>query len=663
MDKVLTPEAVSFSLNGQKVDVRPPAGERLSVSLRERLGTRDVKVGCDAGDCGACTVLIDGAPVCACLTSIHQADGCEVETQAGLVDQDPVARQLARSFEAHGAAQCGICTPGMMVSAIALLRETANPTETEVCDALGGVLCRCTGYRMIVKAVLEASRTIAPAASAAGPGFTGAAIERLDGYGKVTGSESFGDDVAPPEALVIEVIRSPYHRAGFRFGDVEEWIARTPGIEAVLTATDIPGINRFGVIPAFADQPVFAEAETRFRGEAVAAIVGSHSAIADFDEADFPVEWDERPSALSMEAAQQETANALHEGRDGNIMCGGFVARGDPEKALDGADAIVEGAVVTAFVEHAYIEPEAGFAEIKAGRIEVHACTQAPTMDLESLAEILDMDCKDIRVVPTGCGGGFGSKLDLSVQPYLALAALKTGQPVRINYSRAESMQSTTKRHPTEIRASIGATKDGRLSGMIFEADFNTGAYASWGPTVANRVPVHASGPYRFADYRARSRAIHTNCPPSGAFRGFGVPQSAVAQECLFDELADKLGIDRLTFRIQNALGNGDPTVCGQVFKQGVGIRACLEALRPAWDDERNAAATFNASNDGVKRGVGVAAGWYGCGNTSLPNPIDHQVRCPGRWAGCPASGCDGYRPGREHRHHPDLRAGARDSG
>ena len=194
-------------------------------------------------------------------------------------------------------------------------------------------------------------------------------------------------------------------------------------------------------------------------------------------------------------------------------------------------------------------------------------------------------------------------------------------------------MQSTTKRHPSDISLRIGATRDGRLSGMVFDGLFNTGAYASWGPTVANRVPVHASGPYRVADYRAEAKGIHTHCVPSGAFRGFGVPQSAIAQESLLDELADKLGLDRLEFRILNALDNNVPTVCGQVFEQGVGIKPCLEALRPAWADERAAVAAFNAASQMHKRGVGVAGGWYGCGNTSMSNPstIKSGIRADGQ--------------------------------
>lgn len=618
MDKRADDVTTEFTLNGTPVSAVPRVGERLSEMLRERLSARDLKIGCNAGDCGACTVLIDGDPVCACLVPAQQAAGRSVETVSGLTRDDQIAKRLTISFQNHGAAQCGICTPGMMTAAVALLRETPEPETEQVQDALGGVLCRCTGYRKIIDAVVAAGAPALPQATA---GHAGDAIWRVDGSDKVTGAELFGDDVAPAGTLEIHVIRSPYHRAGFSFGDLDAWAKATPGIEAVLTAIDIPGRNVFGVIPDFADQPVFAETEARFRGEAVAAIVGLPEVLATFDPASFPVTWAERPAALdSLEAMTSEAAQ-LHQGRDGNVMCGGFVKCGAPETALDNAEVVVEGHFRSGFVEHGYIEPEAGFAEIVNGRVEVHACTQAPVMDLDALEIILGMPRDQIRIAPTGVGGGFGSKLDISVQPYLALAALKTGKPVRLTYSRTESMQSTTKRHPSDLRVKIGATKDGRISGMTFDGLFNTGAYASWGPTVANRVPVHASGPYKITDYRAEAKGIHTHCPPSGAFRGFGVPQSAIAQECLFDELADKLGIDPLEFRINNALENGVPTVCGQIFEQGVGIRACLEALRPAWTKESKTAKAFNAQNNTLKRGVGLAAGWYGCGNTSLPNP------------------------------------------
>ncbi|MGF1625039.1 MAG: molybdopterin-dependent oxidoreductase [Alphaproteobacteria bacterium] len=611
-------EILRFRLNGVPVATSAGPATRLSEVLREGCGARDVKVGCNAGDCGACTVLLDGAPVCACTTSAGRAAGTLVETVAGLAASDAATRRLTESFLRHGAAQCGICTPGMMVSATALLRTDPSPGEQAVKDALGGVLCRCTGYRKIIDAVLDAG---APADAPGGDGQVGAAIPRVDGPDKLNGSERFGDDVAPADALAVRVLRSPHHHARFAFGDLGGYVAANPGVDLVLTARDVPGINCFGVIPPFADQPVFAEGVARFKGEAVAAVAGEPDVVAALDFNAFPVEWTELPPLLGIDEALATGAAQLHAGRPGNVLCGGLVARGDADAALARADVVVEGRFETGFVEHAYIEPEAGFARRVGDRLEIHACTQAPYMDRDDMARIMGLAPEAVRIVPTAVGGGFGSKLDLSLQPFVALAAWRLGRPVRMAYTRTESMQSTTKRHPARIDLAIGATRDGRICGFRFAGDFNTGAYASWGPTVANRVPVHASGPYTVADYRARSRGIHSHCAPSGAFRGFGVPQSAVAQESLFDELALKLGLDPLEFRIANALENGVPTVTGQVFAAGVGIKACLQALRPHWAAARAEAAAFNAAHTAVKRGVGVAGGWYGCGNTSLPNP------------------------------------------
>ncbi|APX24181.1 MAG: aldehyde oxidase [Rhodobacteraceae bacterium] len=602
---------IGFTLNGAEITVPADPAMRLSEMLRETAGARDVKVGCNAGDCGACTVLLDGEPVCACMMASGQVQGRTVETQAGLVADDLLAERLAQSFQRHQAAQCGICTPGMMVSAVALLRSGAKLTEESVADALGGVLCRCTGYRKIIAAVLDASDT-APLAE----GGVGAPVARLDGWPKVAGTERFGDDVAPADALVVRVIRSPYHRAGFRFGDLETFMEEN-ALALVLTAMDVPGENRFGVIPGFEDQPVFAVDEARFKGEAVAAVVGTPEALDGMDP--FPVTWEERTAALTPEGAAE--AGDLHPDRAGNVMCRGRVARGSAAEALAEAAHVVSGDFSTGFIEHGYIEPEAASARRVGDRIEVQCCTQAPYMNRDGLATILGLAPEAVRILPTATGGGFGSKLDLTAQPYVALAAWHLNRPVRITYTRAESIASSTKRHPSEVHMEIGADAEGRIVGARFDGIFNTGAYASWGPTVANRVPIHASGPYLTPNYEANSAGIHTNTAPAGAFRGFGVPQSAVAQEQLYDMLAEALGLDRLEFRRRNCLTNGAPTVTGQVFETGMGIDACFDALEPHWTRALADCAAFNAESMGIRRGVGIAAGWYGCGNTSISNP------------------------------------------
>lgn len=618
MDDLAEVPVLSFSLNGKQVSGRAPQSGRLSDLLRDELSQKDVKTGCNAGDCGACTVLLDGVPVCACITPAFQAWGHHVETQGGLFENDPLGAQLADSFLAHGAAQCGVCTPGMMVAAVALLRENRTPSEEEIRDALGGVLCRCTGYRKIIDAVMNLhDLPVAPDGGAVGQ-----SPLRVDGLPKVSGSEAFGDDVAPDNALSLRLIRSPFAHAAFELGDIAAFVAAHPGVHFVQTAEDVLGDKLFGVIPGFIDQPVFAEHETRYRGEPIAAVIGEADAINALNlPEDFPVTWQERPAVMTSDEGTASQAPQLHENRPGNIMCEGRVRHGDAESALASADIIAEGQFRTGFVEHAYIEPEAGFARRVGDRVEIHACTQAPVMDQEGVASVLGLPLDHVRIVPTATGGGFGAKLDMSVQPYLALAAMKTDRPVRIAYTRRESMQSTTKRHPSDISVKVGATRDGMISGMTFDGTFNTGAYASWGPTVANRVPIHASGPYRIADFLAQTRAVNTHTMPAGAFRGFGVPQSAIAQEVLFDDLALQLDIDPLEFRLKNALRNGDRTTCNQLLESGVGIAACFEALKPQWEKARAEVETFNKTATTTRRGIGIAAGWYGCGNTSLPNP------------------------------------------
>lgn len=615
---------LTFTLNGNAVTLNVPPLRRLSQVLREDLGLKGTKVGCDAGDCGACTVLVDDKPMCACLIPAAQLAGRTVLTIEGIASS--TLARLQRSFHHHGAAQCGICTPGMVIAAGALLRRCSQPDEAAVRDALGGVLCRCTGYRKIITAVMEASRFADDVPSPPANGIVGARLPRLDGRAKIEGSDVFGDDAAPADALHVKLIRSPHAAARFAIGPLDPLFVRYPGLVRVLTAADIPGANEHGVIPAFRDQPVFAVDAVRFRGEPIAALVADAATVEHFDERDFPVRWDVDEPLTDIDAALAPVAPLLHANRPGNILTGGFVRKGDAEAALASAFAVVEGRFETGFVEHAYIEPEAGWARRVADTVEITVSTQTPYMDRDETARILGFAPERVRIIPTACGGGFGGKLDLSVQPYVAVAAWLLNRPVRMAYTRPESMASTTKRHPARMHARLGAARDGHLVALDFAGDFDTGAYASWGPTVATRVPVHCSGPYVIPAIRARSRAVLTNNPPSGAFRGFGTPQAAIATEALIDALADRLGIDRLAFRLTNALRAGDATATGQVLEASAGMADCLEALKPHWARAREAVAAHNRAASVTRRGAGLACMWYGCGNTALPNPSTMRV-------------------------------------
>ncbi|HEV7574715.1 MAG TPA: molybdopterin cofactor-binding domain-containing protein [Caldimonas sp.] len=677
-------QVVRLDVNGRARELAGDPGRRLADALRDELGLIGTKIGCHAGDCGACTVLLDGEQVCSCIVGVGQCAGKAVTTVEGLAGADGTLSPLQRAFVANGAAQCGICTPGMLMSAAALLRANPHPDEAAVQDALAGVLCRCTGYRKIVEAVLAvgAGTVVDVPASRAGEA-VGARAARLDAPAKVTGTERFGADALPGKigaaaaaaaVLTMRVVRSPHPHARFEVGDLGPLRARWPGLVDIVSAADVPN-NAFAIFADLRDQPVLADGVVRFRGEAVLALVGDEDTVGAIADADLPIRYTPLPApehgADALAAAARGTP--MHARYPDNVLCRGRVVRGDVDAALAAAPHRAGASFETRHVEHAYIEPEAGWAEVveiarptgaPLRRVRIFACTQTPYMDRDEVASVLQIEPAQVHIVPSAIGGGFGGKLDLSVQPLVAVAAWKLGRAVRLVYERPESMQSSTKRHPAAMTASAACDAQGRLVAFDFAGDFNTGAYSSWGPTVANRVPIHASGPYRIAHVRALTRAVLTHNSVAGAFRGFGVPQSTLLGEQLIDELAERTGLDPLEFRDRNALVAGDTTPTGQTLAASVGLRACLDALRPAWAAARAAAAAFNSAHGraegsggsrrgaGIlrsaqddsprrrgagldarrRRGAGIACMWYGIGNTVIANPS--TMRGALRWSG-----------------------------
>jgi aldehyde oxidoreductase len=616
---------VTLRVNGADHQVTAPPFASLADTLREGLGLTGTKIGCDAGDCGACTVLIDGEQSCACLVATAQAEGRDIVTIEG---DDPVIDRLRQAFLAHGAAQCGICTPGMIMAAADLLKRVPSPDSGAIEDAIGGVLCRCTGYIKIIEAIADVARgaNILPAPVAEPGSAVGTRIARVDGVAKVSGTDRFGADHAPEGALWLRAVRSPHAHARFTLGDLAAVKAAHPGLEAVLTAADVPGANSFGIFPHLKDQPVFAPGFVRYRGECVLALVGTREAVEAVRDAELPITWEVLPAHIGIESALAPGAHTLHPTIPDNVLSRGRLATGDVEAGHKAGAATASGSFQTGFVEHAYIEPEAGYAVRVGDRIEVTACTQAPVMDQEEVARVMGLPMAGVRIVATACGGGFGGKLDVSVQPLLAVAAWVTRKPVRMIYSRTESMASSTKRHPSKISARMSADAQGRFTAYEMSGDFNTGAYASWGPTVAGRVPVHASGPYKVPNVRNLVRAVHTNEVPAGAFRGFGIPQAAIAGETLIDDLACELGMDRWTIRRINALDHGDRTPSGQVIHASAGLPQCLDAVKDDFFRLEREAAAANAKGGRIAHGVGIACMWYGCGNTSMSNPSRMRI-------------------------------------
>ena len=616
---------IRFKLNGQACSIASNPVTRTSDVLREELGLTGTKVGCDAGDCGACTILIDGEQRFACLTAAGQLEGCDVHTVEGLA-KDGKLSPLQQAFHRYGAAQCGICTPGMLMAAQSLLNVKPNPSREEVEDALGGVLCRCTGYSKIVAAVLEASGTETQELPADADSGFGSRTRKVDGEPKLLGTEIYGADTAPDDSLWMRVVRSPHPRATFVLPSPEKIIEENPGLMRILTWQDVPGNNGFGIYPHIKDQPVLAKDQVRYRGEAVAALIGDRKSIEAVTDDDLGIEWVPQDAIESYESALEGKISPVQEIHEDNLLARGFLKKGDAESVYEQSLIKAQGTWETSYVEHAYIEPEAGYAVKRGQRLELFVSTQTPYMDRDEVAQVLGIAPDQVRIIPSAVGGGFGGKLDCSVQPLLAVAAWILEKPIRCTFTRPESLASSTKRHPAKMKASASCDKDGSLTSLSFEGDFNTGAYASWGPTVADRVPIHCSGPYFVPNILAKTRALLTNGPPSGAFRGFGVPQSAIAHEALMDSLAEQTGIDPLEFRLKNALRKGQKTGSGQLLENSVGQAECLEALQTRWQEWRKASEEFNNHSEIIKRGVGIGCCWYGCGNTSMSNPSTMRV-------------------------------------
>ena len=620
---------VSFTLNDlpQTLSVNPL--RRFSDILRKDLGLTGTKVGCDAGDCGACTILIDGEQRYACLTAIGQLEGHKIRTVEGLAKNGDL-NLLQQAFLDEGAAQCGICTPGMLMAAKSLLDRTPKPTEKQVLEALSGVLCRCTGYTKIVEAVLKARQTSLEPVDEAGTA-VGSRMAKVDGKQKLTGEEIYSADHAPEDSLWLRTIRSPHPRAKFTLNQPENALRNNPGLVKIFTSEDITGNNGFGIYPHIKDQPVLAEGHVRFRGEAVIALVGERESVESVSEEDLGLTWEPLEAIRGWDMALSGKLKPVQSEIVDNILAEGFLKKNDVDKAFAESFVVAEGDWTTSAVEHGYIEPEAGFARKVGQRLEIFVCTQSPYMDQTEVAQFLGLEPEQIRIIPSAVGGGFGGKLDISVQPLVALAAWILDRPVRCIYTRPESMVSTTKRHPVQMSAKAGCSKDGKLTAYEYHGDFNTGAYASWGPTVADRVPIHCSGPYFVPNVLAKTRALLTNESPSGAFRGFGTPQAAIANDALLDELAEKIGMDALEFRIKNALRKGDRTPTNQLLEKSVGQVECLESLKSRWRKWRKEAEIFNQNNTNIKRGVGCGSAWYGCGNTSLSNPSTIRVGINGK--------------------------------
>lgn len=449
-------------------------------------------------------------------------------------------------------------------------------------------------------------------------GVIGSRSVRRDALDKVLGRLRYAADLKLPGCLHLAVVRSTEAHA--RVVEVrDERALAVAGVVRVFTARDVPGENRYGIIRLTADQPMLTD-RVRCVGDAVALVAAETPEAATLGARSVEVLYERLPALGTVEEALAVGAAPLHE--KGNVCFAQRIELGDVAVAFGRAAAVVERTYRTTWIEHAYLEPEAAVAWLEDGVLTVTCSTQNPHYDRDDLCRLLGLSAEGVRVIQAPTGGGFGGKLDLSAQPYVALATWLTGRPSRLVYSREESFLASGKRHPIVMKYRSAADSEGRL--LAVEADLvaDTGAYASYGLAVAMRAAVHATGPYRVPNARIHSRAIYTNHPFSGAMRGFGTPQVAFAHESQMDLLAEALGLDAMEIRFRNALCPGDATVTGQILGPSAGLPECLarvDAVRDRWRR------TCAGDRDHL-RGIGVGAMYYGIGNTGTSNPSTAQV-------------------------------------
>ncbi len=584
---------IELKVNGKNYSLVEQPGEMLADLLRNRLRLTGTKIGCGESECGACTVLLDGNPVLSCSYPAVKASGHEVLTIEGLAEKAPEPEKkqghlhpLQETFIAKGAVQCGFCIPGQIMTSYGLLLANPDPSKEDIKSALKDTLCRCAGYSAISEAVTEAGAVmrgegrITPrdvTESIRAKRVVGRTANRPEAISKVTGEAKFSDDLVFDDMLVGRAKRTYVPHAFVKSIDISRAII-LPGVHAVMTAADLKFAKNHGLVVN--DWPILVGVGERVRyvGDAVAIVAADTKDIADAALKLIEVAYDEQHVIDDPVKAREPGAVQLHE--TGNLLKHIKIRKGDVNTGFANSDTVIEHTYHTSMTDHAFIEPECSIARVnEEGRMEIYVGSQIPYSDRKQVADALGWPEERVRVIGMLIGGGFGGKEDIMGQIHAALLAEKTKHPVKILFDRHESLLVHPKRHATQIHVKIGAKKNGRLVAVETELYGDTGAYASLGEKVMTRATTHSIGPYESDNAKADCYAMYTNNPPAGAFRGFGVVQSAFAVESTMDMLAEKLGLDPIELRKMNALRVGSVTGTGQVLRDSVGLLECIDKV------------------------------------------------------------------------------------
>ena len=596
-------ELYSFTVNGRVYETAQD--KPLLRFLRDDLGLRSVKDGCSEGACGTCTIIVDGKATRSCIMSTKRAAGKTIITVEGLSEREKEA--FVYAFGAMGSVQCGFCTPGMVMAGKALIDRSPAPTEAEIKQAVRGNICRCTGYKKIIEgidlaaAILRGDAVIEEALEDGRSFGVGERAFRIDVREKVLGYGEYVDDVVMEGMVHASAVRSRYPRARVLDIDASEALA-LPGVLAVLTAEDVPN-NKVGHIQQDWDVMIAKGCVTRCVGDAVCLVVAESEAVLAEAKKLVKIDYEELEPVRGIREAMAAGAPPVHE--KGNLCQSRHVTRGDAKKALAESKYVVTQSYSTPFTEHAFLEPECALAFPYKDGVKVYTSDQGVYDTRKEISIMLGWEPERIVVENKLVGGGFGGKEDVSAQHIAVLAALAVGRPVKVKFSRSESIAFLPKRHAMEGTFTLGCDENGIFTGLDCEIYFDTGAYASLCGPVLERACTHSVGPYCYQNTDIRGFGYYTNNPPAGAFRGFGVCQSEFALECTINLLAEKAGLSPWEIRYRNAIEPGKVLPNGQIADRSTALKETLEAVREAYEKNAGHAGIACAmKNAGV--GVGL---------------------------------------------------------
>jgi len=593
---------ISFTLNGEKQNYKGDSGRSLLEYQRLDKHITSVKDGCSAqAACGACTVEINGKAMLSCVIKMEKLQDAEVFTPEGFPDY--VLDTIAKAFVNKGAVQCGFCTPGFISRTKVLLHNNPQPTIEEIRKAIKPHLCRCTGYKKIEEAIVCASEAISKNEKleiTKTSGRIGIPHPKYDAYNTAIGKRDFVDDIFL-EGMLFAALKFSDHPKTKILKINTTKAEKHPGVHRIFTSKDIPGEQKVGLI--LQDWPLMiSEGQTtHFIGDVIAGVVADSDKIAreaiELIELEYEIL---KPVTDVFEAIEGER---VHTERPNNFETTQFTI-GDADKAIKESAFVSSGKYETQRVEHGFLEKEAAVARPdRHGGIELFSQSQGIYKDRRQVGMILGLPEEKVRVTLIPNGGGFGGKEDLSVQGHAALFAFLLNKPVKLTLRREESIRLHPKRHPVFMDITVAADKTGELTALKLKAIGDTGAYASVGMKVMERVAGHASGGYFIPEIDIEAKTVYTNNIPSGAMRGFGANQVAFALESCIDDICKQGCFDRWQFRYNNALVDGLTTATGQKLK-GVGIRACLNAVKDDFYKAKFSGLACAIKNSGVGNGM-----------------------------------------------------------